>query len=491
MTELHQLRPLVSDFREVRVLCMGDMMVDRFVYGEVERVSPEAPIPVLRRTSEKIMLGGAGNVARNVVALGGKVVFLSVLGNDETAKKAMELIASEQNITPCIFTEAGRETTIKTRFVANNQQLLRADQESVAAVQDETADRLIQAFADEMDEVDVVLLSDYAKGVFTEKVLSSIIEIAHKTGKPIIADTKSNAISRYKGVTLIKPNAREAELATGLSCETDEQVALVADEALRISGVEAVLITRSEKGMFLAKAGGPRTALSARAAEVYDVSGAGDTVLATLGLVIGTGAELDVAAQIANVAAGLVVAKTGTAVVHPDELSSALQSAEYDGIENKIRNLASGLDLIARWREHGQSIGFTNGCFDLVHPGHLSLIRQARASCDRLILGLNSDASVKRLKGENRPAQGELARAMVLASMADVDMVVIFEEDTPIDLIQSILPDVLVKGADYTVQTVVGSDIVIGNGGRVLLASLEDGFSTTNTIARLNAAKEG
>lgn len=496
-TDAGDLAALVEGFGGARVVCLGDIMLDRYVYGRVDRISPEAPIPVVAVEREAAMLGGVGNVARNVAALGGTASLLAAIGDDEAGREIIRLLSGESRIEPDLVTDIGRATTVKTRFVAGGQQLLRADHEVALPLSPGGVETLVNAARAEMAGAGAVVLSDYAKGALSDAVLQAIIGAAREMGLPVIVDPKSTDFSRYAGATLIKPNLKELAAATGLACRTDAEIMDAAQAALASSQADALLITRSQAGMTLVTRNGTGTAalearhFPARAQEVYDVSGAGDTVLAALGLAIAAGAGLGDAAALANAAAGLVVAKVGTAVVHPEELTHALLAASVSGAEAKIASAAQARDQAARWRAQGLRVGFTNGCFDLVHPGHLSLLRQARAECDRLIVGLNSDASVKRLKGADRPLQTETARALVLASLSDVDMVVIFGEDTPRALIEALTPDVLVKGADYAVDEVVGADIVQAAGGRVVLAKLVPGESTTRTIARMARTADG
>ena len=486
---------LIDAFGDARVVCLGDIMLDRYVYGRVDRISPEAPIPVIAVEREAAMLGGVGNVARNVAALGGTASLIATIGDDDPGREVVRLLSEESRIDPDLVTDIGRATTVKTRFVAAGQQLLRADHEVALPLSQGGVDALVAAARAEMKDAGAIVLSDYAKGALSDTVLQAIIGAARDLGLPVIVDPKAADFSRYSGATLIKPNLKELALATGMKCGTDSEIMDAAHAALIASHADALLITRAQAGMTLVArvdGGGLATRhFPARAQEVYDVSGAGDTVLAALGLAIAAGATLGDAAQLANAAAGIVVSKVGTAVVHPDELSHALMAASVSGAEAKIASATRAREQAARWRAQGLRVGFTNGCFDLVHPGHLSLLRQARAECDRLVVGLNSDASVRRLKGEGRPLQSETARALVLASLADVDMVAVFGEDTPRALIEAISPDVLVKGADYTVETVVGADIVQAAGGRIVLARLVPGESTTGTLARMTAKAAG
>ncbi len=469
--------------RGARVLCLGDTMLDRYVYGEVSRVSPEAPIPVCRVTGERTMLGGAGNVARNLAALGASIVFITVIGDDDGAeitRLAEQLDGAETTA----LAEPGRQTTIKTRYIADGQQLLRADRETEAAIPADMEDQIGALIDRSLAGVGAVVLSDYGKGVLTPGLISRVIDAASAAGKPVVVDPKGPDYRVYRGASVLTPNRRELAEASRMPDGTDEEVVAAARHIVAYCEVGSVLVTRGGDGMTLVDSA-TASHLPAEAREVFDVSGAGDTVVAAVAAALAAGLAPDDAARLANVAAGIVVAKAGTAVAGADEVAEALRAGELASSGCKSVALPAALDRVATWRARGLTVGFTNGCFDLIHPGHVSLLDQARAACDRLIVGLNSDASTRRLKGEGRPVQTETARAAVLGSLASVDLVVIFEDDTPIALIEAIRPKILVKGADYSVDQVVGGDIVEGYGGRVLLATLEPGHSTTATIARM------
>lgn len=481
-SDLVELVPRLAD---AHVLCVGDVMLDRFVYGHVDRISPEAPIPVLSVEREIAMLGGAGNVIRNLVGLGATAEFVSVVGKDAAGREVMTLVGQLERVEPHLLSETRRETTIKTRYVAGSQQLLRADRETVSEVAPAIGDDVVRLVAAALDECGVLVLSDYAKGVLTPATTTAMIAAARQAGKPVLVDPKGYDYQRYRGATLLTPNRRELAEAAQMPTETPEQVAAAAAKLLTSCGLDAVLCTRGADGMSLVLKSGEAHHLPAVAREVFDVSGAGDTVVATVAAALAAGLSLLDAARLATVAAAIVVGKVGTAVAYADDLVRELHHEDIVSGERKIATLAQAVDEAAKWRRQGLRIGFTNGCFDLLHPGHVSLMSQARAACDRLIVGLNSDASVRRLKGKGRPVQGEAARAAVLSSLASVDLVVIFPEDTPVTLIEAIKPDVLVKGADYTVDKVVGHDLVHAWGGRVLLAELSPGHSTTATIKRM------
>jgi D-beta-D-heptose 7-phosphate kinase/D-beta-D-heptose 1-phosphate adenosyltransferase len=464
----------------VRVLVVGDVMLDRFVAGRVERISPEGPVPVLRVEHEQAVLGGAGNVLRNLNALGAEAMLLAVTGDDPAGREVERLVAAEDGEGSRLLVVPARATTIKERYIAGGQQLLRADRETGDRIPEATARALAEAARAALPGAAALVLSDYGKGTLPRDMLATLIGAARAAGRPVIVDPKGDDFSRYRGASLVTPNRRELERASGRGAGDDQAVEDACRALIERCGLEGVLATRSEAGMTLVERDDAVRHLRAAAREVFDVTGAGDSVVAVLGAALAAGIASPDAARLANIAAGLVVGRLGTAVARPDELRRALLASDTRAVP-----LEALLDLVTAWRRAGLEVGFTNGCFDLLHPGHLSLLRQAKAACDRLIVGLNSDASARRLKGGGRPVQDEAARAAVLAALADVDQVVIFAEDTPLGLIEALRPDVLIKGAEYTLAQVVGAEFVQGYGGRVLLAEILPGHSTTGTIERL------
>lgn len=480
---LHLTRHLAA-LRDARVLCIGDLMLDRFIYGAVDRVSPEAPIPVIRVAREVTMLGGAGNVARNLKTLGARTVFVSVVGADPAGHSLTQMLGQLDGVEPYLLTDPNRPSTIKTRYIAAGQQLLRADEESTDALSETIGQDLARAAEAEVANCDVVVVSDYDKGVVSDAVTGAVFAQARALGRHVIVDPKGGDFGRYRGATILTPNRHELGMATRMAVDSDADIEAAGRALLKELDLAAVLVTRSQEGMSLVTPDGV-SHVPAQAREVFDVSGAGDTVVAVFAAALAADVPLPDAMELANTGAGLVVGKVGTAAVYHQDLEAALRSGERRLGESKIAGVDAAIDNAAQWRRDGHRIGFTNGCFDLLHPGHLSLLEQAKAHCDRLIVGLNSDASVGRLKGPDRPVQDENARAMVMASLGAVDMVVIFAEDTPQALIEALRPDVLVKGADYTVDQVVGGDFVQSYGGSVVLADLEPGFSTTETIGRM------
>lgn len=484
MTEISEIAAIVGRMADARVLCVGDLMLDRFVIGKVERVSPEAPIPVLRVDNEAEMIGGAGNVVRNLVAFGAKADLVAAVGDDTAGAELTALLAATTGADAHLVTVPGRRTTIKTRFVAGGQQLLRADHEAEIKIDELGRKALLARAMAALEGCAALILSDYGKGVLDPDTMAALIAAAARDGKPVIVDPKGADYSRYRGATLLTPNRSELAEASGMPVADDDAIVAACQKIISQCGVRAVLATRSERGMTLVD-GGAVHHLPARAQAVFDVSGAGDTVAAVMGAGLALGVTAPQAARLANTAAGVAVGKVGTAAAYASEILSALHEEEFLTGEAKVALLESAQDRVEGWRKQGRRVGFTNGCFDLLHPGHISLLNQARAQCDRLVVGLNGDASVKRLKGPSRPAQNEAGRAAVLASLSAVDMVVIFPEDTPMILIAALRPDVLVKGADYTIDAVVGRDEVESWGGKVVLAEILDGHSTTETLRRL------
>ena len=476
---------LVEAMGKARVLCIGDAMIDHYISGRVDRISPEAPVPVLEIESEERRLGGAGNVLRNLHALGCECCFMTVTGTDAAGRDLSRMVTELGAIEAHVLAERGRTTTVKTRFIGGTQQLLRADRERVMPLPAALRVEFLKLVEMSAAHYGVVIVSDYAKGVLGDGLASEIIACARAQGATVLVDPKSRDYGHYRGASLLKPNRPELSAAAGRKVVSEDEVASAARELMTAHEIGAMLVTCGKDGMILVEHDAIRS-FRAAAREVYDVSGAGDTVVAVLAAALAAGAKLADAAELANEAAGIVVGKVGTAIVPASELSQAL--IDRDVLEHsKVLPLSLALDHVGRWRRNGLKVGFTNGCFDLLHPGHVSLLKQARASCDRLVVGLNSDASVKRLKGAGRPVQSADARGAVLASLAPVDLVVVFEDDTPLTLIEALRPELLVKGADYRADEVVGGELVQSYGGRVMLAQILPGYSTTSTIARASA----
>ena len=467
-----------------RIAVLGDIIVDRYLMGRVHRISPEAPVPVLALDQERIVPGGAANVAANVAALGASVVLVGLVGADRAADE-LRGVLERQSISPAhLVIDSGRPTSIKTRVVSGVQQIVRIDDESVAVPDEATEQALMKAVVAAIETASLLVLSDYAKGTLSPAVLRCAMEAARRAGCPVLVDPKRRDFSVYRGATLLTPNRKELSDATGLPTDTDAEVATAGALAAAQFGGD-LLVTRAEHGMTLIRRDAPPFHVPAEKRQVFDVSGAGDTAVAALAVALASRQPLETAVIMGNLAAGLSVGKLGTSVVTHDELMAALRlrgpSTEPAGA---LVTLPRAVEILAEWRVRGERVVLTNGCFDLIHPGHVSLLHQAARQGDRLVVALNSDASVKRLKGSGRPVQKERSRAQVLGAFRVVDLVVLFEDDTPLALIEALLPDVLVKGADYSEQQVVGADIVKARGGEVVLVPIVEGQSTTGLVAQ-------
>ncbi|MSP00885.1 MAG: bifunctional heptose 7-phosphate kinase/heptose 1-phosphate adenyltransferase [Acetobacteraceae bacterium] len=464
------------------VLIVGDVMLDRYVYGDVERISVEAPVPILAIDREVQMPGGAGNVLRNLTALGAAAAFITVVGDDEAGSALTALVGGHANVEPWLLVQGGRTTTQKTRFIAKGHQMFRADREQTDAIHPRLADRMVRIAIDAMAATSVTVLSDYGKGVLAGDVPTQLLAAARKAGRTLIVDPRGVDFSRYAGADIVMPNRPELAAATGMPVDSEAAIVAAALVLRERFGFGAVVVTRGNDGMTLVDADGVRH-FPAEAGEVFDTSGCGDTALAALAAGVAAKLPLAVAVRLANIAAGVVVGKVGSAVAHEAELLAAVSPER--SASRKVVSLEEAEELAERWRYRGWRVGFTNGCFDLLHPGHLHLLEAGRAGCDRLIVGLNSDRSARRLKGPMRPAQPQDARAAILASLAPVDLVCVFEEDTPERLIRAVRPDVLIAGGDEGVEEAVGADLVREWGGRVTVADVLPGHSTQATLERI------
>ena len=483
----------LADLGRQTILCIGDLMLDDFVYGEVSRISPEAPAPVIAVSREDLILGGAGNVARNVASLGARCLFVGVIGSDAAGRTLKATLGGHRSrVASRLVVDPSRPTTRKLRFVSEHHSthLLRADWETAEPVGPRIEAALIRHALALLPRAGAVVLSDYAKGVLTPRLLRAVIERARKLGTPVIVDPKGADFSIYRGATIVTPNRKELSEATRRPVGTVAELAAAAGALAREVRSEAVLVTLSEQGMLLHARRAAPVHVPAYSVKVRDVSGAGDTVAAVLAVMLALGADFESAMRAANAAAAVAVGKQGTATVSAAELRVRILPSATLAPEEKIvfdwRELDRRLDA---WRAEGLRIGFTNGVFDLLHPGHIKVLAQARAACDRLVVGLNSDKSVRRLKGPTRPIQGEQARAEVLAGLEAVDLVAVFEQDTPLELIRRVRPTVLVKGGDYRKDQVVGRDLVEAQGGEVVVVDLVPGFSTTRIVQRSRSRK--
>ena len=482
---MDNITSLIDRFKNTSVLCIGDLMLDFFVYGEVSRISPEAPIPILKANREVYNLGGAGNVVNNLLALGAKPHILSVIGTDRNGAKIHEILKEIGMETSLLIEDSSVQTIEKRRFSTKGQQLLRVDYERVEVFKKELYLSLVEKAKKILPKMQALIISDYGKGVLHPTlVLEPLIALAKKQKIPIIADPKGTDYSIYKGSTLITPNRKELNEATNLASITDKEVVLAATKLTKECGIENVLATRSEDGMTLVKNNGEAHHYKTQAREVFDVSGAGDTVVAVMGASLGTGLSLQDASYISNIAGSLVVGKANTATVSDLELKQqCTKKALDDG--DKLMTSGMVMEKIDIWHQKGFKVGFTNGCFDLLHQGHMRILREAKNACDRLVVAINSDASTRRLKGPTRPINDEKTRATIIACLKFVDAVLIFEEDTPLKAIKQLCPDILIKGADYTIDQVIGGDFIQKKGGKVVLVELEKGRSSTAIINKI------
>ncbi len=481
---LHLLHLLHGGFQDLRILVVGDLMLDRYIHGDVDRVSPEAPVPVLRHVQRYDRAGGAANVAMNLAGLGCQA-FLAGFWGDDPEHRDLAHILDNAGIDTLGVVPSTLPTISKTRIVGRNQQLLRLDIESRDTPPAIEAERLHDRVLELLPKVHAVILSDYNKGALTPSLTQAVIHAARLQGIPVLADPKTPDFSKYAGCTTASPNLHELALATGLPT-TDTPALLRAGQRLAVEhNIQFLTVTMSEHGISILD---PHriTHFRARAREVFDVSGAGDTVIATLAAFLAAGTPIPTAVELANLAAGIVVGKVGTVPVSAAELAALLVPNASLPAADKILSPQALKARVAQWRAAGETVVFTNGCFDLLHIGHVTLLEQCRRFGTKLILGLNSDASIRGLKGASRPIVGETERARIMAALAAVDAVTLFSEPTPRDLIASILPDVLVKGGDYTVEAIAGHEEVLAHGGRVELVPIVEGFSTSNLVSKLS-----
>ena len=470
--------------RRPTVLVVGDVMCDIYLWGTVQRISPEAPVPVFESTARHQVLGGAANVAANLRALGCEVRLLGVVGTDAAGRGVRELLHRQGIDDTTVLEDSSRPTTEKTRLVAHQQHVLRLDQESREPLTPDLIRRALKHSTTLLADVDGLVCSDYHKGVCTPGLLEPLFAMARAAGKPIIVDPKRRHFSCYAGATVIKPNLAEVERASGHPVADPTALAHAAEMLLHQSQAQALLVTRGKDGMVLFHPPHEPVHIPARAREVFDVTGAGDTVLAMLSMALLSGLPLVEAARLANAAAGVVVGKVGTAVVSPAELRTALR-ADGVGSTHKILPADTLAGVLQQRQQRGETMVFTNGCFDLLHVGHMQYLQQARALGDCLVVALNDDASVRLLKGARRPLLPQQERAQMLAALECVDYVTIFSEATPLALITRLRPHVLVKGGDYTPATVVGREVVEAYGGRVCIVPSVAGVSTTEIIGSI------
>ncbi|MDX9966979.1 MAG: D-glycero-beta-D-manno-heptose-7-phosphate kinase [Sulfuricurvum sp.] len=463
-----------------RILAIGDLMIDHYLWGGCERISPEAPVQVVDIARETTVLGGAGNVINNLVALGAQVRVGGVIGDDENGEELRSMLRAINVDGEGLSLQAGRKTSKKSRIIASNQQILRYDRESKDPIASQSEEALLSYVARVIGECDIVILSDYGKGVITERVAQGVIASAKASGKKVLVDPKGKDYSKYRGAYLLTPNRKEASEATGISIRDDESLRRALLMLKETCDLECSMITLSEDGIAVYDENMRRFPTVAK--EVYDVTGAGDTVIASLSYALACGLSIDEAAPFANHAAAVVVGKIGSATVTLDEIDAYESSLRQSTSDAHIKTAGEIAQIAARLKSEGKKVVFTNGCFDILHVGHVKYLQEAKSYGDVLIVGLNSDSSVRALKGPSRPVNVEADRAYILAALESVDYVVMFSDETPYDLIKNVAPDILVKGGDYEGKTVVGAEFA----GELRLVNFVDGKSTTATIERIN-----
>lgn len=466
-----------------RFLVIGDIMLDKYCNGNINRISPEAPVPVLRYQGERNILGGAANVAANLVGMGQHVAIMSCVGDDVYGRE-MSAMLQEKNIdSSMVAVEASRKSTLKMRYVAGNQQLLRVDDETTDDLKPDTVKMLLEKLEQRINEFDIVLLSDYMKGVLSYDFTRQLIEIANAHNKKVIVDVKDPRSDKYAGAFLLKPNRKELHDLTGCKVDTREDVVDAMKQLKKNAGCQSVLATLSADGMAYLGEDDSVIFEKSDSRKVYDVVGAGDTAFAYLAAAYAFGFSNQDALRISNTASSIKVTKFGTSVVEINEVISELY-----GQTDKLQTMDTIEDVLEM--QHGKTIVFTNGCFDILHIGHIRYLKEAKARGDILVLGLNSDASVKRLKGNDRPINNQTDRMEMLAEMEFIDYIVIFDDDTPIELIKKVKPDLLVKGGDYKIDNIVGADFVMSYGGRVEVIPFVEGKSTTNIINNMRKLQQ-
>jgi D-beta-D-heptose 7-phosphate kinase / D-beta-D-heptose 1-phosphate adenosyltransferase len=479
----------ISKFDQCRLLVIGDLMLDEYLWGEVDRISPEAPVQVVAIQKEDFTLGGAGNVVNNAVALGAKVFTAGVIGTGKNGQLLLERFNELGVDTSLIIQESDRATTQKTRIIAANQHVLRIDRETKQDISGPTLEKMIRLIEDKMPDIDVVLISDYGKGLITRNLLSKVIASAKKHEKMIIVDPKGLDFSKYSGVSLLTPNKKEAALASGVEINDESSLEKAANKILGNISLDNLLITCGKDGMVLFEKNKTPFRVRAKSRQVFDVSGAGDTVLAVFGLAVASGASIHNSVALANTAAGIVVGKVGTATVSKQELASALKSDDT-GLPAKYKDLSELPALVKDLKKKGKQLVLTNGCFDLLHAGHIMLFSASKQLGDILIVAIDDDESVKKLKGSGRPVLNAKERSRILSALDAVDYVVVFSSQELIKLIEIIQPDVLTKGSNYTTTQVFGRKHVEDLGGKVVLIPVTEDISSTRIIDTIKHSEQ-
>lgn len=483
---------ILEKIKKSSILVVGDIMLDRFIYGASERISPEAPVPVLRIERENFMLGGAGNVLSNLSGLDVPCKMVAIIGADNEGKKVRAVTAGLQKDADCLIEDAGRMTTVKTRYIAGGQQLLRTDHENTAAISDDMCKKITDKIEELLPSVSAIALSDYNKGVLTAELIKTVMEKAKAAGIPVIVDPKRIDYTIYNGADIVTPNKKELAQAAGTGAlKTDDEIENAARSVLNTYDIGAVICTRSEDGISVIPKDGSAVHIPTKVREVYDVSGAGDTVVAVIAACIAAGEPLDSAARLANMAGSIVVGKAGT---------TSIKTSDFAGVGSSpfhapLMSWDDAKAQIKEWQEQGLKVGFTNGCFDIIHYGHVNYLSEARQRCDKLIMALNTDRSVKILKGESRPINDEGSRASVIGALGSIDMVVLFgaekagDDNTPCPVLDALRPDVIFKGGDYTEDQLPEAKTVRAYGGEVEIMPIYEGHSTTGIIEKSKSGK--
>ena len=473
------MKQLIHNIKDKKVMVIGDIIFDRYIFGTVQRISPEAPVPIINVKEESFVPGGAANTAHNISALGGKAYLVGICGDDIAQNQLIDFLYEKDVDTEGIITDKTRSTIEKLRIIGDKQQIARVDNEKTDPIAEKIKQKILDIVKKNLSKVRVIVFSDYAKGVLSKDLCQEIIKLAKDKSIITIADPKPSNKDYYKGVSFITPNFKEAkELAKDMPYDTEEDIKNMIINIEKELDTKA-LVTRSEKGISLLD-DDKLTTIPTQAKEVFDVSGAGDTVVATLALALAAGAEVNEAVNLANHAAGIVVSKIGTATVSNSELQKAFEKES-----SKVKTLEELKEIVKKLKSKNKKIVWTNGCFDILHVGHTRYLQEAKKQGDILILGLNSDTSIRRIKGKDRPIINEDDRAEVLSALSCVDYIIFFDSDTPIEEIKAIMPDIIVKGSDYKKEEVIGHELMDKAGGKVALIQLVDGKSTTNIIDKI------
>ncbi|MEA3352738.1 MAG: D-glycero-beta-D-manno-heptose-7-phosphate kinase [Campylobacterota bacterium] len=468
------------DTHKPKILVIGDLMIDHYLWGKTERISPEAPVQIIDVQKETNLLGGAGNLVNNLVSLGSDVTVISVVGDDDNSNEMIKMFESI-DVVHFLICDENRKTTKKSRIIASAQQIVRYDHETKEDISPEAEAIIIKKLTEFVHEFDIVLISDYGKGVITDTLMGKVLFLANGSDIKVLVDPKGDNYTKYLGAYLLTPNKKEASIATGIDIKDDNSLKEALKKLHNTASLQVPMITLSEDGIAIINKNNEVVKKPTVAREVFDVTGAGDTVLASLGYCIAQDMDIEEAIEFANLAAGVVVGKIGSATATIEEIEEYKSSLHKSSIESHIKTFEEIEKTVQRLRKQNKRVVFTNGCFDILHKGHVQYLDKAKSFGDVLILGLNSDESVRELKGPNRPINNEDDRAYILAALESVDYVVKFTEDTPYKLIQLVQPDTLVKGGDYEGKEVVGSDIA----GEVKLVQFVDGRSTTKTIEKI------